>query len=119
MASPMADPTMNRLLDGRTNGSPIAVKPLGLTQLGSAGWNVLAADLPLPRGVLKDTALRHNSAWMRVFREMTGVALVPRGKTSMSLQLFQRQFASDPAFEFYDDEFLIFYPFSIFMLPSA
>ena len=56
-------------------------------------WNVLAEDLPLPLAVLKDAALRHNSGWMRAFREMTGVVLAPHGKTSMSPQLFRRQLA--------------------------
>ena len=93
MANPTTNPTMNPLLDGRTKGFPAAAKPLVLAQLGSAGWNVLAEDLPLPLAVLKDTALRHNSAWMRAFREMTGVTLAPHGKTSMSPQLFQRQLA--------------------------
>ena len=79
------------LLDGRTKGFPAAAGPLRLGQLRSMGWNVLAEDLPLPLAVLKETALRHNSAWMRAFQEMTGVVLAPHGKTSMSPQLFRRQ----------------------------
>ena len=79
------------LLDGRTKGFPAAAEPLRLGQLGSMGWNVLAEDLPLPLAVLKETALRHNSSWMRAFQEMTGVVLAPHGKTSMSPQLFRRQ----------------------------
>ena len=79
------------LLDGRTKGFPAAAGPLRLGQLGSMGWNVLAEDLPLPLAVLKETALRHNSAWMRGFQDMTGVVLAPHGKTSMSPQLFRRQ----------------------------
>jgi D-serine dehydratase len=87
---PMESP-MDALLDGRTKGFPAAAGPLQLGQLGSKGWNVLAEDLPLPLAVLKDRALRHNSAWMRAFQEMTGVVLAPHGKTSMSPQLFRRQ----------------------------
>jgi D-serine dehydratase len=84
---------LNVLLDGRTKGFPAAVGSLRLAQLGSMRWNVLAEDLPLPLAVLKDAALRHNSGWMRAFREMTGVVLAPHGKTSMSPQLFRRQLA--------------------------
>ena len=87
---PMESP-LDALLDGRTKGFPAAAGPLRLGQLGSMGWNVLAEDLPLPLAVLKETALRHNSAWMRAFQEMTGVVLAPHGKTSMSPQLFRRQ----------------------------
>ncbi len=80
-------------LDGRTKGLAAGIAPLALERIGQSGWNVLVEDLPLPLAVLKDSALRHNSAWMRGFREMTGVALAPHGKTSMSPQLFQRQLA--------------------------
>lgn len=87
---PMESP-LEPLLDGRTKGFPAAAGLLRLGQVGSMGWNVLAEDLPLPLAVLKETALRHNSAWMRAFQELTGVVLAPHGKTSMSPQLFRRQ----------------------------
>lgn len=80
-------------LDGRTKGLPATIAAIGLDEIVHRGWNVLAEDLPLPLAVLKDSALRHNSAWMRSFREMTGVAIAPHGKTSMSPQLFARQLA--------------------------
>ena len=79
------------LLDGRTKGFPAAAEPLRLGQLGKHGLDVMAEDLPLPLAALKETALRHNSSWMRAFQEMTGVILAPHGKTSMSPQLFRRQ----------------------------
>ena len=80
-------------LDGRTKGLPAGFGATDPTQIGNKGWNILAEDLPLPVAILKDSALRHNSAWMRSFREMTGVAIAPHGKTSMSPQLFARQLA--------------------------
>ncbi len=81
------------LLDGQTKGLPAGFGATDPAQVGSKGWNILAEDLPLPLAILKDSALRHNSAWMRRFREMTGVAIAPHGKTSMSPQLFARQLA--------------------------
>lgn len=80
-------------LDGQTKGLPAGFGATDPALLGSKGLNVLAEDLPLPLALLKDSALRHNSAWMRGFREMTGVAIAPHGKTSMSPQLFARQLA--------------------------
>ena len=80
-------------LDGQTKGLPAGFGATDPAQVGSRGWNVLAEDLPLPLAILKDSALRHNSAWMRAFRAMTGVAIAPHGKTSMSPQLFARQLA--------------------------
>ena len=80
-------------LDGQTKGLPAGIAAMRVDQVGAQGWNVLAEDLPLPLAILKDSALRHNSAWMRRFREMTGVAISPHGKTSMSPQLFARQLA--------------------------
>jgi D-serine dehydratase len=81
------------LLDGQTKGLPAGLGAIALEDVGRQGWNALAEDLPLPLAILKDRALRHNSAWMRGFREMTGVAIAPHGKTSMSPQLFGRQLA--------------------------
>ncbi len=80
-------------LDGQTKGLPAGFGVTDPAQIGSRGLNVLAEDLPLPLAILKDSALRHNSAWMRAFREMTGVSIAPHGKTSMSPQLFARQLA--------------------------
>ena len=80
-------------LDGRTKGLPATLDAIALEEVGRRGWNVLAEDLPLPLALLKDSSLRHNAAWMRGFRTMTGVAIAPHGKTSMSPQLFARQLA--------------------------
>lgn len=86
--------TPNRtLLDGRTKGLPGGLDQIALEDVGGRHWNVLAEDLPLPLAILKDSSLRHNSAWIKGFRQMTGVAIAPHGKTSMSPQLYARQLA--------------------------
>jgi D-serine dehydratase len=84
---------MSVLLDGRTKGLPASSGPIALDRIGAQGWNVLAEDLPLPLALLKDSSLRHNARWMNGFQKLTGVALAPHGKTSMSPQLFRRQLA--------------------------
>ncbi len=80
-------------LDGQTKGLPASVDRIDIAAIGRCGWNVLAEDLPLPLALLKDSALQHNARWMRGFRDLTGVAIAPHGKTSMSPQLFARQLA--------------------------
>lgn len=70
---------------------PSASTPFPLSEVGRQGWNVLREDLPFPVAVLRESALRHNSAWMRRFLARTGALLVPHGKTTMSPQLFHRQ----------------------------
>ncbi len=84
---------MSTILDGQTKGLPAGVPAIALEAIGRAGWNVLAEDLPLPLALLKDSALRHNARWMQRFLQMTGVAIAPHGKTSMSPQLYARQLA--------------------------
>ncbi len=71
-------------LSSRAVGQP-------LSALGSLGLNVLDGDLPLPAAVLKESALVHNTAWMRGFTDRAGVSLCPHGKTTMAPQLFERQ----------------------------
>ncbi|TXH35746.1 MAG: amino acid deaminase [Rhodospirillaceae bacterium] len=75
-------------LDMRSKGVPA---PAETSKLAGTGWNVLAGDLPFPLAVLKQTALQHNSNWMRRFLSATGVSLAPHGKTTMAPQLFARQ----------------------------
>jgi D-serine dehydratase len=71
-------------LSARAVGKPLAA-------LGGLGLSLLAGDLPLPAAVLKDSALIHNSEWMRGFTERAMVSLCPHGKTTMAPQLFERQ----------------------------
>jgi len=62
-----------------------------LRDIGQQGWNVLRGDLPYPLAIVRRTAMRHNSAWMRAFTQATGVAIAPHGKTTMCPQIFARQ----------------------------
>jgi D-serine dehydratase len=79
------------LLDGTTKGMPGGIAPIALGEVGNQGWNLLREDLPLPLAVLRESALAHNSDWMRRFLEASGAVIAPHGKTTMSPQLFRRQ----------------------------
>ncbi|MGA0602835.1 amino acid deaminase [Caulobacter sp. KR2-114] len=72
-------------------GAPGSGATVALGDVGAQGWNVLAEDLPLPAAILKDSALRHNSRWMRAFLAGSGVQIAPHGKTTMSPELFRLQ----------------------------
>jgi len=86
---------MNDILDSTigpgTKGYPLTQAPRRLSEIGAAGWNVLADDLPLPLAVIKRDALAHNLAWMQAYAKGQGIDLAPHGKTTMSPQLFRRQ----------------------------
>lgn len=84
---------LNSPVDSVTKGMPSDLAPIPLARIGEMGWNVLNEDLPLPLAVLRQSAIDHNSAWMRRFLDLTGAHLCPHGKTSMSPQLFSRQLA--------------------------
>jgi D-serine dehydratase len=79
------------MLDGRTKGLPAGIAPVEVARIGALGLRVLDEDLPLPLALLKQSSLAHNADWMRRFVTMTGVALAPHGKTTMSPELFRRQ----------------------------
>lgn len=79
------------LLDTRFKGYPRTQPPKRRSEIGQAGWHVLAGDLPLPLAVLKREALEHNLAWMQARVRQWGIDLAPHGKTTMSPQLFRRQ----------------------------
>ncbi len=79
------------LLDSTQKGMPGGVVPFLVDEIGAKGWNVLAEDLPLPLAILKQSAMNHNSAWMRRFLALSGAVLAPHGKTTMSPELFHRQ----------------------------
>lgn len=72
-------------------GVPQPVLGTAVEDIGRAGIGVLDGDCLLPVAVLKESALEHNSAWMRGFLEITGAVIAPHGKTSMAPQLFDRQ----------------------------
>ena len=82
------------ILDSTTKGYPLSAAPLPLAAIGAQGWSLLAGDLPLPLGVIRDSALAHNQAWMRDFAAATGVLLAPHGKTTMAPQIFAQQLAA-------------------------
>lgn len=78
-------------LDRTVKGMPGSLKPTALRDIGTFGWNVLREDLPLPLAVMRESAIRHNSSWMRRYLAATGADIAPHGKTTMSPQLFARQ----------------------------
>lgn len=79
------------LVDHRTKGIPGGTAPFALGEIGQRCWNVLRGDLPLPLAVLRESALEHNSQWMRHFLARSGAVIAPHGKTTASPQLFKRQ----------------------------
>jgi D-serine dehydratase len=78
-------------VDDTFKGIPGGTAPFALAAMGDRGWNILRGTVPLPIALLKQSALVHNSDWMRRFVALTGVKLAPHGKTTMSPQLFERQ----------------------------
>jgi D-serine dehydratase len=81
----------NAVLDHRVKGIPGGVAPFRQGDIGRKGWNVLREDMTLPLAVLKDSAITHNSHWMRDFLMRSHSVISPHGKTSMAPQLFGRQ----------------------------
>ena len=79
------------LLDTGFKGYPRTQPPKRRSEIGRAGWHVLAGDLPLPLALLKREALEHNLQWMQARVREWGIDLAPHGKTTMSPQLFKRQ----------------------------
>lgn len=79
------------LLSPGLKGYPHSAPPCRADQIGAAGWNVLAGDLPLPVALLQREALEHNIAWMQARVDQWGIDFAPHGKTTMSPQLFTRQ----------------------------
>ncbi|WP_346891239.1 amino acid deaminase [uncultured Roseibium sp.] len=78
-------------LTGLEKGVPAGQGGVPLHQVGAQGWNLLAEDLPLPVAVLRERALRANSAWMQQYLGQAGVSIAPHGKTSMAPALFDLQ----------------------------
>ncbi len=74
-------------------GVPGRVDDIPLADVESLRWNLLNEDVPLPAAVLKREALEANSRRMQSFLRMTGAALAPHGKTTMSPDLFDLQLA--------------------------
>jgi D-serine deaminase-like pyridoxal phosphate-dependent protein len=77
-------------IDWRYKGFPPS-DGVTIGTVGTAGWNVLRGDLPLPALVLKESALEHNIALMAQWCAERGILHAPHGKTTMAPQLFNRQ----------------------------
>jgi D-serine dehydratase len=78
-------------IDPRDKGVPGGAGAVPLAEVARQGWALLEEDLPLPAAVIKVSALRHNSGWMKAFLAATGSAIAPHGKTTMSPTLFDLQ----------------------------
>lgn len=74
-------------------GVPPLGHPVPTQDVAAQNWNVLREDLPLPAAILRQQALRANSAWMKSFLADTGAVLSPHGKTTMCPALFDLQLA--------------------------
>lgn len=74
-------------------GVPGLAGNVPLADVESLRWNLLNEDVPLPVAVLKRDAIEANSRRMQAFLRMTGAALAPHGKTTMSPDLFDLQLA--------------------------
>ena len=81
------------LIDGCWKGIPSDCRPFRLGEIGKQGWNILRQDTGFPVAVLKQSALAHNSQWMRRFLQASGALLAPHGKTTMAPRLFHQQIA--------------------------
>lgn len=79
------------LLDECCKGVPGGAGAFPIDTIAAKGWNVLRGDMNLPLAVLKQSAIGHNSAWMRDFIARSGAVIAPHGKTTMAPQLFRMQ----------------------------
>lgn len=70
--------------------------PLGtsirLGDIGDQGWNLLRGDLAFPVTTLSAAAVETNLAAMQAYCDRSRARFAPHGKTTMSPQLFARQF---------------------------
>jgi D-serine dehydratase len=87
----MIDKLPATALDWRQKGIPADCEEIAIDAIADAGWDVLGEDLMLPVAVLRESAIRHNSQWMRLFTQLSGARIAPHGKTTMSPQLFALQ----------------------------
>jgi D-serine dehydratase len=60
-------------------------------QLANLGISLFDDRVFFPAAVLRDSALRANSDWMRRFLDLTGASIAPHGKTTMAPVLFRQQ----------------------------
>ena len=72
-------------------GLPAGWESMVVADIGKQGLSLFDETLPMPCAVLKQSALDHNSRWMRSFLAASGASIAPHGKTTLSPQLFRRQ----------------------------
>lgn len=87
----ISDPLRDVPLDWTYKGLDAAAAGLTIDAVGTRGLHLFADDVLFPAAVLKRSALRRNSAWMRTFLAASGVRIAPHGKTTMAPELFRRQ----------------------------
>ncbi|MBN9623699.1 MAG: amino acid deaminase, partial [Actinobacteria bacterium] len=80
------------MLPPGTKGRPFGIDEISLGKVASSGASVLDGGFAMPLMVLKASALQRNAETMSRYCAAHGVSLAPHGKTTMSPQLFQRQF---------------------------
>jgi D-serine dehydratase len=78
-------------VDDTFKGVPLG-RSLTLAEVGGQAWNVAAGDLALPALTLGRKEIENNLATMQAYCAANRVRLAPHGKTTMSPQLFARQF---------------------------
>ena len=78
-------------IDWRLKGFPTSLHGLKRAEVAAKQASILADDFPMPVAIIKDSAIRHNIAWMRAFLEAASVEICPHGKTTMSPELFALQ----------------------------
>lgn len=78
-------------VDATVKGAPVLAPGTTVADVVAARPSLFGAGFLPPVMVLKDSALRSNTAVMAGFCERVGVELAPHGKTHMSPQLARRQ----------------------------
>ena len=87
----IADPLENCPLDWTCKGLPAVMEGLKPQQLAAHSVSLFDDRVLFPVAVLRDSAIRANSDWMRRFLALTGAAIAPHGKTTMAPELFRLQ----------------------------
>lgn len=80
------------------NAAPVEALVKGLpdfagryADVAKQGFHLGAGDLPLPVGLVRDSAVSGNRAWMRRFLDLAGVDIAPHGKTTMAPEVLHAQ----------------------------
>lgn len=84
-------PLLEDFVTSTFKGFPGRLPATRLQDFASLGLSLLQENVTLPIAVLKESALKHNSDWMRRFLQRSGAVIAPHGKTTMAPQLFAKQ----------------------------